>query len=175
MVLERIANAVKNARKRLQTRPEDGIRSDSFARAKLGSGLRIQVAGPTGQTVETDMPPSVGGEATSPSPGWLMRAGAAACTATVIALRAAELGIVLDNLEVVVSSRSDGRGMFGVGNGILAGPLSASMQVQVSARGVDAHNLRELVSWGIAHSPVADALQRAVPMEMVVSVNEAAN
>jgi uncharacterized OsmC-like protein len=104
-----------------------------------------------------------------------MRAGAAACTATVIAIRAAELGIVLDDLEVFVSSRSDGRGMFGIGNGILPGPLSASMHVQVSASGVGEHRLRELVSWSIDHSPVADALQRAVPVEMVVTVNDSAD
>lgn len=172
MALERIAVAVKGARDHLQAHPEDGISTDSFARAKLGQGLRMQVVGPAGQAVQTDMPAGVGGEATAPSPGWLMRAGAAACTATVVALRAAELGIVLDNLEVNVSSRSDDCGMFGVGTGIPAGPLSAFMQVQISARGVDAPVLRTLVAWGIAHSPVADALQRAIPLEIAITVSQ---
>lgn len=168
--LERIAKAVKGARDHLRAHPGAGVSTDSFARATLEQGLRMQVVGPSGQTAQTDMPSGVGGEASAPSPGWLVRAGVAACTTTMIALRAAELGIVLDGLEITVSSRSDDCGMLGIGADIPAGPMTASMQVQVSAQAVDASVLNELVAWGIAHSPMADALQRAVPMEIAVAV-----
>ena len=59
------------------------------------------------------MPVGVGGEASAPTPGWYVRTGVASCTATVIALRAAELGLQLDRVEVEVRSRSDKRGMLG--------------------------------------------------------------
>ena len=131
----------------------------------------MQVTGPKGQAVLTDMPAGVGGEASAPSPGWLMRAGTAACTSTVIVLRAADLGVTLDSLEVKVESQSNDCGMFGVGKDIPAGPLSASMEVQISAKGVEETVLKGIVTWAIAHSPVADALQRIVPLTVTTTVN----
>ena len=171
MTVESIANAFKGARKHLMVNPSDGNCTDSFASAKLVQGLRMQVTGPTGQNIQTDMPAGVGGEASGPSPGWLMRAGAAACTSTVIVLRAAELGVTLDSVEVKVASHSNDCGMFGVGDDIPAGPLSASMEVQISAKGVDKKTLKDIVIWAVAHSPVADALQRAVPLTVTTTIN----
>ena len=117
MEQEHIAKAFKDLRNRLQTNPENGACTDSFALATLSQRLRIEVTGPTGQVIQTDMPKGIGGEAAAPSPSWFMRAAASACTATVIALRAAELGIALDKLEVNFFSRSDSCGMLGIGTG----------------------------------------------------------
>jgi uncharacterized OsmC-like protein len=171
MEQEHIGKAFRGLRNRLQSHPEYGACTDSYALATLGQGLRIEVTGPTGQLILTDMAKGLGGGAAAPSPAWYMRAAASACTATVIALRAAELGIALDKLAVNFFSRSDSCGMLGVGAGIPAGPLNVSMEVQISAHGIDADELKDLVSWAIEHSPVADAVQRAVPMEVVVAVN----
>ncbi len=171
MTIESIAKAFKGARKHLMANPGDGNCTDTFASAKLVQGLRMQVTGPKGQAVQTDMPAGVGGEASAPSPGWLMRAGTAACTSTVIALRAADLGVTLDSVEVKVASQSNDCGMFGVGDDIPAGPLSASMEVRISAKGVDETVLKDIVTWAVAHSPVADALQRIVPLTVATTVN----
>jgi len=171
MTIESIAKAFKAAKNHLMANPADGNCTDTYASAKLVQGLRMQVTGPKGQALLTDMPAGVGGEASAPSPGWLMRAGTAACTSTVIALRAAELGVTLDSLEVKVESQSNDCGMFGVGDDIPAGPLSASMEVRISAKGVDETDLNGIVSWAIAHSPVADALQRIVPLTVTTTVN----
>ena len=92
-------------------------------------------------------------------------------TDPVIVLRAADLGVTLDSLEVKVASQSNDCGMFGVGDDIPAGPLSASMEVQISAKGVDETVLKGIVTWAIAHSPVADALQRTVPLTVATTVN----
>jgi uncharacterized OsmC-like protein len=171
MTIENIAMAFKSAKKHLVANPADGNCTDTFASAKLVQGLRMQVTGPTGQAVQTDMPAGVGGEASAPSPGWLMRAGAAACTSTVIVLRAADLGVTLDSVEVKVASQSNDCGLFGVGDDIPAGPLSASMEVRISAKGVDETVLKDIVTWAVAHSPVADALQRTVPLTVATTVN----
>jgi uncharacterized OsmC-like protein len=171
MTIESIAKAFKGARKHLAENPGDGNCTDTFASAKLVQGLRMQVTGPTGQAVRTDMPAGVGGEASAPSPGWLMRAATAACTSTVIVLRAADLGVTLDSVEVKVESQSNDCGLFGVGNDIPAGPLSASMEVRISAMGVDETVLNDIVAWAVAHSPVADALQRTVPLTVATTVN----
>jgi uncharacterized OsmC-like protein len=171
MTIESIADAFKGVRNHLTANPGDGYCTDTFASAKLVQGLRMQVTGPKGQAVRTDMPAGVGGEASAPSPGWLMRAATAACTSTVIVLRAADLGVTLDSLEVKVESQSNDCGLFGVGDDIPAGPLSASMEVRISAMGVDETVLKDIVAWAVTHSPVADALQRIVPLTVETTVN----
>ncbi|HEX7108025.1 MAG TPA: hypothetical protein VF224_02185, partial [Aestuariivirga sp.] len=61
MQQEHIAEAFKGLRNRLQSHPEKGPCADSFALATLGQGLRIEVTGPTGQVIQTDMAKGIGG------------------------------------------------------------------------------------------------------------------
>jgi uncharacterized OsmC-like protein len=114
------------------------------------------------------MATSVGGTATAPSPGWLFRAAAASCVATLIAMRAATLETALGSLVVTVDSESDDQGILGIDPAIPAGPLSVRVSVAIRAPEVDAERLREIASWGVEHCPVTDAVGRAVPMEVVV-------
>jgi uncharacterized OsmC-like protein len=106
-----IGRSIESARRYLAEHPEEARYTDSVASAVLEDGLRCRVDGPNGATVYTDMPTGVGGESTAPSPGWLLRAGQASCEATLIMMRAAELGIPLQRVEVVVDSESDDRGI----------------------------------------------------------------
>jgi uncharacterized OsmC-like protein len=115
--------------------------------------------------------PSVGGTGTAPSPGWLLRAAEASCVATLIAMRAAVLGISLDDLEVSVDSESDDRGLLGIDDSVPAGPLSGRVQVRLTAQGVDAATLDELAHWGVAHCPVCDALERPIPLSVEVATS----
>src|SRR6266545_904040 len=128
--------------------------------AALDRGLACRVEGPDGWSVATDMPAGVGGGGAAPTPGWLLRAAWAACEATVIAMRAAELGIPLDRIEVVAESESDLRGLLGADESVPAGPLGARSRIRVAAAGVEPERLRELVDWADRHSAVADALRR---------------
>src|SRR5947209_4993929 len=77
--------------------------------------------GPTG-AVTTDMPHSVGGGASAPTPAWLMRAALASCDATLVAMEAARDGVELTDLKVTVESESDFRGVLGVDDSVHAGP-----------------------------------------------------
>jgi len=61
--------------------------------------------------------------------------------------------------------------MFGIGDAP-AGPLTASMEVEIRSEGTPPLLLEELARWGIAHSPMADALTRAVPLEVTVRVQQ---
>jgi uncharacterized OsmC-like protein len=98
-----------------------------------------------------------------------MRAALASCDATVIAMRAAQLGIALDRLEVTVESESDPRGLLGMDDAVAAGPAHVRARVVIAAAGVPAAELREIVEWAERHSPVGDALRRAVPLEVEVA------
>jgi uncharacterized OsmC-like protein len=116
------------------------------------------------------MVPSVGGMATAPSPGWLLRAAEASCVATLIAMRAAMLDVALDALEVTVDSVSDDRGLLGIDETVPAGPLSSRVSIRLRAADVDPARLEEIARWGVAHCPVCDAVERAVPVAVEVAV-----
>jgi hypothetical protein len=78
-------------------------------------------------------------------------------------MRAAPEGVVLATLEVSVDSESDDRGLLGMDDTIPAGPLSVRTRIRIGAQGVSEQRLREIVRWAEAHSPVADAVCRAIP------------
>ena len=169
---DRIAAAVRTAIEHLQTHPESGACTDSSARAVLTEGLRTEIVGPNGQHIVSDMPPGVGGHSSAPSPGWYFRAAVASCTATIIAIRAAAVGIAPSRIEVEVVSQSDDRGMLGVDDSVPAGPIKFRMDIVIAASGADPAVLRDLAEWGVTHSPMADAFRRAVPMEVAIVVNQ---
>jgi uncharacterized OsmC-like protein len=168
MATDEIRNAIQSASDYLAQHPDEATYTDSAATARLAGGLVVQVAGPNGAAITTDMVPSVGGTATAPSPGWLLRAAEASCVATLIAMRAATLGIMLDNLEVVVDSESDDRGLLGIAD-VPAGPLSGRVRIRLTAAGAEPGTLEEIAQWGVKHCPVCDALERAVPITVEVS------
>lgn len=163
-----IGQSIEIARKYLAEHPEEARYTDSAATAVVEDGLRCRVEGPGGATLYTDMPAGVGGESTAPSPGWFTRAGHASCEATLITMRAAELGIPLQRVEVVVDSESDDRGILAMDDEVPAGPLSTRTRVRISADGADPQVLHELVEWAHRYSPVSDAIRRAVPMTVEV-------
>lgn len=82
------------------------------------------------------MPAAMGGSGSGPNRGWLLRAGLASCNATVIAMRAAQLGVKLNTLEVTVESDSDNRAMLGLDERISAGLLSLRTKVKIGAESV---------------------------------------
>ena len=127
--------------------------------------------GADGAALVTDMPKGIGGGASAPTPGWFLRAALANCDATVIAMRAAQLGVLLTRLEVTVDSVSDTRGMLGQGAGITAGPQSMRMKVSIGASNASAEQLREIVAWAEVHSPVGDAIKRAIPITVDVTAH----
>ena len=82
-------------------------------------------------------------------------------------MRAAELGAPLAAVEVVVSSTTDRRGVFGMGRANAAA-LSTQVLVGIDAPGVSDAVLADLVDYADAHSPVTESLRRAVPVETVL-------
>ena len=150
-----IRDAMEKTSRVIAEQPEKARSKNVPATARLLDGLRCEVMGPNGETVQTDMPQAMGGAASAPAPGWLLRAALASCTATVIAMRAAKLGLSLSSLEVTVESNSDNRGILGLDDKVSAGLSSITTRVRIGARDVSPEQLRELAEWGDGHSPVA--------------------
>jgi len=168
MGADQIRQAIEAATSYLQQHPNEARSTDSVATASVVDGLVVRVTGPKGESITTDMVPSVGGTGTAPSPGWLLRAAEASCVVTLIAMRAAMLRITLDTLEVTVDSVSDDRGILGIDEAVRAGPLSGRVAVRLTADGVESQTLEEIAHWGIVHCPVFDALERPVPIAIEV-------
>ena len=169
MAMAHIRRSVEGSIEYLTAHPEEVRYTDSPAIAVI-DGLRSTVQGTNGESLLTDMPRSVGGADSAPSPGWLLRAAIASCEATLIAMRAAQEGIELSALEVTVDSESDDRGILRMDASVPAGPLSVRIHVKAAARGVSAEKLGEIVEWADHHCPVSDAVRRAVPTTVDVEL-----
>ncbi|HJU82098.1 MAG TPA: OsmC family protein [Acidimicrobiia bacterium] len=169
MTTESIRLSIDQAIGFLSEHPEKARYVDRPAIAVV-NGLRAEVTGEHGEKLVSDMPRSVGGGGSAPTPGWFLRAAMASCDATVIAMRAAREGIELSMLQVTVTTESDDRGFLGMDGSLPAGPLNARIEVKIAAEGVPAEKLREIVERADHYSPVTDAVRRAVTTAVVVDV-----
>ncbi|MEX0873940.1 MAG: OsmC family protein [Actinomycetota bacterium] len=138
------------------------------ATAILESGLSVRTVDDDGASIATDMPYALGGAEAAPSPGWLLSAAAASCTATVIALRSAALDIELTNLEVGVDTDSDARGLLGIGDDVSASMAGFRIRVKIGSADATAEELRSIVLWAHDHSPVVSTIRAALPVDIEV-------
>jgi uncharacterized OsmC-like protein len=164
-----IRAAIEGASAYLKEHPEDARYTDSVATARLDSGLRVEVAGPNGEALVTDMPNGVGGAASSPSPGWYFRAAVAACALSLATMRAAQLGLTGFRCEVEVDSESNDYGILGLDASTPAGPLSMRVHFRMTADGAGLDALEEIAVWAVDHCPVADGVKRGVPLHIEVA------
>jgi uncharacterized OsmC-like protein len=174
MTSTNIQQSVERVVQHLTDHPEQRRSTDKAVVATLERDLRCRAEGPGGALLITDMSRGLGGGATAPSPSWFLRAALATCDASMIALRAAQLGLSLTRLEVTVDSESDNAGMLGMDESVPAGALSVRTQVRLGSSDASAEQLRELVAWAEAHSPVGDMLRRPVPCERTLEITESA-
>jgi uncharacterized OsmC-like protein len=171
--MQSIRTAIEQASNYLAEHPEAARGSDAAATAICEEGLRFRIEGPW-SPLTSDMSKSVGGNASAPSPGWLLRAALAACDATLVAMEAARDGIELTDLQASVECESDFRGVLGVDPGVQPGPLSMRVAYRLAATNATDDQLRAIVERAESHSPVRDALTREVTMTTEIAIGSAA-
>jgi uncharacterized OsmC-like protein len=175
MASQHIAAAMQRVESVLKRRPEVGLHDDAPATARWQSGTQVVSSHANGTRLLTDMPTELGGSGEQVTPGWLFRAGLASCLATRIAMGAAVAGFELTMLEVVASSRSDARGIFGMseasGEPVCAGPRNIQVLVRIAAPGVSPERLRILMEESNRCSPVSAAVRDEVPMTLCIEVD----
>jgi uncharacterized OsmC-like protein len=166
---QNVREALERAQRLFRERPSAAAKRVP-AKALWQNGLACEISGPEGQRVVTDMAKPLGGCDTGPSPGWLLRASLASCTATAIAMRAAVRGVELRELEVVVYADTDVRGAVGI-DGISLALSGMRMAVRIGSDGAAEEQLREIVEWAASHSTVAATLHegRTVALEVKVA------
>jgi uncharacterized OsmC-like protein len=177
MSLQNIAAALERVESVMRRRPDLAMHEDALATARWQGGTRVMSSHANGMQVACDMPTELGGSGDQVTPGWLFRAGLAACAVTSITMAAAAQGIELGMVEVKASSRSDVRGLLGMadaeGQLLYAGPHDLALSVHISAPGVTPGRLRALVEHGIRCSPIPNAVQTANPLPLRIVVDAA--
>jgi len=150
------------------------IERRNYVSGALEDGLRCRVQKQDGTLIViTDMSTGIGGGGLGPSPGLIFRAALASCDATFITLRAAQVGIKLTTLEVTVEGDPEDNstlGFLGIDDSIPAGELGLRLIFRIGAENASPDRLRELVNWILAHSPVGDSINRAIPTQVEVEV-----
>lgn len=170
MTLPQIGETLERLGASIAADPAKAKSKNVPATARLLDGLQCELTGPYGERFVTDMPPAMGGAASGPNPGWLLRAALASCTTTVIAMRAAQIGVAIDTLEVSVETDSDVRGILGADDGISARHSAMRMKVKIGATGQSPEALRALVEWAEAHSPVSCTVRQKPTCSLEVEV-----
>ena len=170
MSVENIRNSIEGTISYLKANPEKAFKKVTAATAVLEKGLKVRTVGPENEVIISDMPPTVGGEGSAPTPGWFMQAALATCNATGIAMKAAREGIELNTLEVSIDTESDTRGIFGIQESITVGPLNMRTRVRIGAEGVSEEKLHEIVKWNEKHSWCGNAICRSVPLETEIEI-----
>jgi len=170
MSTENIRSSIQGTISYLKANPEKARSKAIAATAVLEKGLKVRTVGPENEVIISDMPPTVGGEGSAPTPGWFMQAALATCNATGIAMKAAREGIELNTLEVSIDTESDTRGIFGIQESIKVGPLNMRTRVRIGAEGVSEEKLHEIVKWNEKHSWCGNAICRSVPLETEIEI-----
>jgi len=172
---QEIDAALERATDVMRRRPSAGLQPDASAIARWDGGLRVVSQHPSGFAVATDMPRELGGDGEHVSPGWLVRSGMASCAATLIVMWAAREGIVLDELSVEVTSRSDLRGLLGVterdGSAVPTQMRDIALSVRLSAAGVPTERLQALARAACQASPATRTVEQECGITVDVAVH----
>lgn len=130
------------------------------ASTSLADGMRCTTT-VRGHEVVADEPRSLGGSDTAQSPVELLLTSLATCQAVTYRLWAAELGVALDRVDVVVEGDMDLRGFVGLAD-VPAG--YGALRIRVTLDGPAPERHEELTAAVDRHCPVLDVLLRPVPV-----------
>jgi uncharacterized OsmC-like protein len=169
-----IKESVDGIIKYYRENPNEAKSAGAPFRAVMEEGLRCRVEKLDGtEILKTDMPKGIGGGGSAPSPGTLFRSALVSCDATLVALRAAQVGIKLTTLEVILEGDSDDistLGFLGIDDSIPAGEPRLNLSYRIGAENASPERLKELIDWVEAHSPVGDSVSRAIPLSTEIEV-----
>src|ERR1700759_3557706 len=109
---DEIRTALERAAQTVTLRPSVGQRI-YVNTAVVEEGLTCRVREKS-HALTVDVPPSMGGDDSGPSPSVLLRAALSSCVAMGIKMWAIRKGVAIDRIEVRVETDVDARGQFGV-------------------------------------------------------------
>ena len=108
---QKIKEAVSRSTKALSLRPSLGL-GTGISKTKIINGLSCEIT-EGNHKLTADMPESVGGNASGPTPGVYGRAAFGSCLAIGYMMKASAANIKIDSLEVEVQADYDDGALFG--------------------------------------------------------------
>jgi uncharacterized OsmC-like protein len=167
--VEKIKRALENIEGALTADPSRGRGTGkTTTRVRFGMACEIE-SGPW--RLVADLPKAVGGTGLGPTPGVLGRAALGSCLAMTYVMRAAKLGVALDELEVEVQADYDDGVLFGTSQG-MPGYSEVRYVVSVKTDASEADVLRVLDDADVK-SPYLDVFARAQPCKRIVKIERA--
>jgi uncharacterized OsmC-like protein len=118
-----------------------------------------------------DLPPSMGGQDSGPSPSTLLRAALSSCVAMGIKMWAARRDVAVDRIEVRVETDVDARGQFGVSEDTAPGFEAVRMHIHVHSPAAP-DLLGDIIETSLRFSPLMDVFRQAQAVETQVMLGQ---
>ena len=163
--------AIRDAHDRLDAvltkRPEFG-RDTERSVSTVDGGLRC-TSQEGAWRFETDLPDTLGGEGSGPSPGVLGRAALGSCLAIGYQMRAARLGVPVTSVRVEIEADYDVAGMLSPEAEARPGYSEVRYHVTVESDAPKA-DIQRVIDEGDLLSPYLDVFSATTPMQRSVSI-----
>lgn len=169
MTPEEIKAALDRATRTVTQKPSVGQRV-YVNTAVVENGLTCRVQ-EKHHVMTADLPPSMGGADSGPSPSALLRAALSSCVAMGVKMWAARRDVAIDRVEVTVETDVDARGQFGVADEITPGFEDVRIRIHVESA-ADTELLREIVDTSLRYSPVMEAFRTAQAVATHLTVGQ---
>ena len=169
MTSQEIRAALDRAAKTITLKPSVGQRVYvNTAIVEDGLTCRVQEKH---HTLTADLPASMGGGDSGPSPSALLRAALSSCVAMGVKMWAARKDVAIDRVEVRVETDVDARGQFGIAEEITPGFEDIRIHIHVESPAEEAV-LRDIVETSLRFSPLMDAFRKAQAIETELSLGQ---
>ena len=162
-----IADKICRLEAAVLNRPGFG-RATNRSRTVLDDGLRC-VSVEDNWTIETDLAVGLGGSASAPSPGVLLRAALGACMAMSYRLRAERAGLGPFSVTVDVETESDLAGMLLTTSSAPPGYAAVRYHVDVESA-ADQDDILRVLDDGDRLSPILDAIAHEVTVTRTTTI-----
>jgi uncharacterized OsmC-like protein len=162
-----LKTALERTTKALTLKPALG-RETGISKTRIREGLTCDVQEGNWK-FSVDMPASVGGNGSAPSPGVYGRAALGSCLAIGYMMQAALLGVAIQNLEVEVQADFDDGVLLGVHNDVPPGYTEVRYTVTIESDAA-VNDILRVLDEGDAHSPYLDVFARGQVCKRAIKI-----
>ncbi|WP_164972613.1 OsmC family protein [Lacibacter luteus] len=156
---EQIKTTIERTKKALLLKPSLG-KGTGVSKVKVSEGLRCEIEEGNWKFY-ADMPEGAGGKGSAPTPGVYGRAALGACLAIGYMMKAAELQLRINNLEVTVEADFDDGALFGTADKTIPpGYLEVRYTITIESDETD-EAIMQMINEGDLYSPYLDIFSRA--------------
>lgn len=153
---QKIKEAVSRSTKALSLKPSLGL-GTGISKAKIINGLGCEITEGKHKLI-ADMPESVGGDASGPTPGVYGRAAFGSCLAIAYMMKASAMNIKINSLEVEVQADYDDGALLGTSSAV-PGYLELRYKVTVESDAAE-DEIMQMLDIADKQSPYLDVFSR---------------